>query len=87
MDSLFGENIPDSPPKKIQGVFNIWKHSNGYSKDKKNKCQDCVHLTYIHGNLKTYYKCKLMGISNSEASDIRLKHGCNLQTQGLNTNR
>lgn len=36
------------------------------------RCRDCKHcLTYDYHN-RRYYKCKLYGLSNSEATDWRL---------------
>lgn len=41
------------------------------------KCKDCRHCSREDYNDKHYYKCKIMGISSSAATDIRLKdYGC-----------
>ena len=37
-------------------------------------CRDCKHLLKEDFHGKTYYKCELWYVSNSEATDIRLKH-------------
>ncbi len=39
-------------------------------------CRTCRHCVKIIHNGKTYYKCTLLGISNSEATDIRLSYVC-----------
>ena len=43
-----------------------------YGYDESHRCGDCVHLVKTVAN-RTYYKCELIGISASEATDIRLK--------------
>jgi hypothetical protein len=37
-------------------------------------CKTCKHCLKIDYHCKTYYKCELWVISNSEATDIRLKN-------------
>ena len=37
-------------------------------------CKTCKHCLKIDYHCKTYYKCELWFISNSEATDIRLKN-------------
>ena len=37
-------------------------------------CGNCKHCLKLNYHNKTYYKCELWYISNSEASDIRLKN-------------
>jgi hypothetical protein len=37
-------------------------------------CKTCKHCLKINYHCKTYYKCDLWFISNSEATDIRLKN-------------
>lgn len=39
-------------------------------------CGDCQHLRSKFYRGKTYYKCALVGITNSEATDIRLSYVC-----------
>ena len=43
-----------------------------YGYDEAHRCGDCRHLVKTEAN-RTYYKCELIGISASEATDIRLK--------------
>lgn len=44
-----------------------------YGFDYEHECRDCKYLTDFCNRGKSYYKCVLMGISASEATDIRLK--------------
>lgn len=45
--------------------------------NREHKCKDCSHLVAFKYN-RTYYKCEKMGITNSDASDIRLSDdSCN----------
>jgi len=77
MKSLFGEEIPENPPRMFYGKFQHVKNLFGYRKGNLNKCRDCRHLaTEGHHNRK-FYKCMLMGTSRSPASDVRLSYGCN----------
>ena len=49
-----------------------WKFINQYKKAENNKCcKNCKHLIK-----SKYYKCELLGISNSTATDIRLSNTC-----------
>ena len=43
-----------------------------YGFDDEHKCGTCKHLICNRHNNRNYYKCELMGISASEATDIRL---------------
>ena len=43
-----------------------------YGYDEAHRCGDCRHLVKKEAN-RTFYKCELIGISASEATDIRLK--------------
>lgn len=48
-----------------------------YGVNKNVRCKDCIHCIRLNGNNKYYYKCEIMGISSSTATDIRLKYyGC-----------
>lgn len=42
-----------------------------YGFDYAHRCGDCKHMTYTERN-RRWYKCRLMGISASAATDIRL---------------
>lgn len=37
------------------------------------ECRKCKYIQRLEYNDKHYYKCEKLGITNSEASDIRLK--------------
>ena len=48
-----------------------------YGYNEEFKCKDCKFFIRIDYNDKHYYKCEIMGISSSTATDIRLKdYGC-----------
>lgn len=52
---------------KIETMHNLYGHYD-------DKCKNCMHLIKEHGYNKNYYKCEVYGISNSEATDWRLKY-------------
>lgn len=53
------------------------KFRQKYGTDKNVRCRDCKYLKKIEYNDKHYYKCEIIGISNSSATDIKLKdYGC-----------
>lgn len=70
---LFGNTIKDFPPptkgrnkyKTMQEIYGVF---NGKT------CGNCVHCLRLTYHNKTYFKCELWKISNSEATDIRLKN-------------
>lgn len=45
-----------------------------YGKSESNQCRDCCNLIGFDYRGHRYYKCKLYGISHSEATDWRLKY-------------
>lgn len=45
-----------------------------YGKTAGKTCKSCVHLVCSRWNTRNYYKCELWYMSNSEATDIRLKN-------------
>ncbi len=58
----------------IKGTF---RRVHGY--DNKNNCQDCVYCICRNSGNRNYYKCEKIGLSSSEATDIRLKdYACDL---------
>lgn len=57
-------------PKGKQSIKQRFRNMFGY--DANHICKDCKHLVCKERDRK-YYKCRLMGISASEATDIRLK--------------
>lgn len=78
MKSLFNEDIPETVKPKPRGRFNIWKTENNYRKSSgEQKCKVCQHSERHRDRSKFFWKCRIMGISSSEASDIRAGHVCN----------
>ena len=54
-----------------------FRRKNGYLKGKQ--CKNCKYHHRFDYHYKYYHKCEKLGISNSEATDIRLKDvACNL---------
>ena len=78
--NLFGDmqEIPQEKDKH-KSIYQIRKAVNKYgpAKNKVECCKNCVSCVKIEGNTKNYYKCKRIGISHGEATDIRLKDTCN----------
>ena len=75
--NLFGElqEMDVSAPKSVYQRFksmNHYRESTGHS-----RCKNCLYLLKMEYHGKNYYKCELMGVSNSEATDIKLKMVCN----------
>ena len=71
---IFGNEIPveqivERNPQ--ESIKSRWRRMNGY--DEKHRCGDCKYLCKYTTNDSHYYKCNLIGISSSEATDIRLK--------------
>ncbi len=75
---LFGNEYRE-PIKPTHGKYKKYRARFNYreSEFKDKRCKTCNHVEGYEGNTKTYYKCKLQGASNSEASDIKLKNICN----------
>ena len=48
-----------------------FRYMHGY--DDEHKCGDCEHCVRVNAGHRTVYKCKVMGITSSTATDIRLK--------------
>ena len=73
------ENSEDIQTKAVQGHFKSWRAKEHYRKGNlENCCKRCIHFDCIGHHNKTYLKCKLQGISMSEASDIRASYVCDL---------
>lgn len=73
---LFGYPVDMEIHRKPKSQYQEFKVMNGYSIHSQNKCRDCKHLYIMNYHDKKYFKCQLMGISHSEATDIRLSYGC-----------
>ena len=78
MKSLFNEIIPDSIRSIVHGHFVDWKVKSNYRKSdhKQIKCMNCQNFLEINYHNKKYFKCNLMGMSSSSASDIRKGYVC-----------
>lgn len=78
--NLFGELQDEPKPKHRPGKFQSFKVLNKYRpcENKAARCKNCKNSVYLNHHDKHYYKCELMGISMSEASDIRANHVCEL---------
>ena len=68
----------DNEPAKIifKSKYQRWKYENNYQKAdylSDIRCKNCKHL-FLH--CIKYYKCELLGISSSSATDIRLSNVC-----------
>jgi hypothetical protein len=76
--NLFGEfqEVIEKPIRGYKAVF-MQRHYRE-STDKKNKsCKVCNHCVYVE-SAKRYYKCKMISMSASQITDIRLKNVCDL---------
>ena len=79
--NLFGEivEIDFTIPKGHKSKYQLWKQRNNYVKKNVTaiSCKTCDHHRIFNYHNKIYHKCELLGISNSEATDIRVGHVCN----------
>lgn len=59
--------------------YMMFKLKNNYRKsdNKEKRCATCNYSCYVQYS-KKYYKCKKMGITRSEATDIRINNICDL---------
>lgn len=78
MKNLFGQEDDFKVVKPAQGEYQIFKRRNNYRKSTDTQmCGNCFYSVYCDYHNKNYWKCKLMGVSHSEASDIRKSYICN----------
>ena len=77
--NLFGDLQEIIEPRKYYSSYQLAKLSIKYrlADDKKRSCKYCSNCFGVRGYNKTFYKCKLIGNSSSEATDIKLKMTCN----------
>lgn len=70
---IFGDNIPLSEvnPKEKRNIKENFRVR--YGLDFSHRCGDCKHIICIINRGRRYYKCRLIGISHSTATDIYLK--------------
>jgi hypothetical protein len=73
---LWGNEIKESEPK-LRSKYLLFKKENDYKKawDKFN-CGNCKHSIHYEYHDKWYWKCSLMGVSHSTATDIRKSYVC-----------
>lgn len=72
--------IGDLPPIKVtarpRSKYQQWKLENNYRKaDCEKRCKHCKNL-FVRQNQNRYYKCLLLGLSGSSATDVRLSNVC-----------
>lgn len=70
---IFGNEVPVEQvfqQKPRETIKSRWRRMYGYRQD-----EHCGHCKYCEAHVanRKYYKCVLMGVSASEATDIRLK--------------
>jgi len=81
MKNLFGEEVStlefNNNVKKGKKHYIPMQKLHGYKIG--FKCKNCKHFLRYRNRDKSYFKCKLWYISNSEATDIRANAtACNL---------
>jgi len=66
-------------PTAHLSLYQRIKLGNAYrlASDKTESCRYCIHRHHYKYHDKHYHKCDLIGVSHSEATDIRLKNTCN----------
>lgn len=76
------KNVIKKDKQKRLTIKENFRNKHGYKKG--YKCSDCIYFCCSSYHNKNYYKCKIMGISSSKATDIRLKDvACNLFKGGI----
>jgi hypothetical protein len=77
---LFGAEVSDAMPTKARSPFQAWKARYHYRDCTimGESCRTCVALVKNVTHSRTYHKCREMGVSSSEATDIRLHSVCDL---------
>ena len=77
MKSLFGDDIPEVADKVKTGYCEIWKAQNRYRRsDRKERCSSCEQFIRCEHHGRVYLKCRLLGVSRSVATDIRVSCIC-----------
>ncbi len=77
--NLFGETVEVIPKiNRSQSSYQRFKILNHYGKviGGFKRCKTCDHHRVFEYHDKYYHKCELLGISNSEATDIRVSYVC-----------
>lgn len=79
MINLFGEEQSDIDATKSNGFYKKKKtelHLRMTNYCVNENCKHCVFRITFNYHNKNYHKCKLIGISHSTATDIRLSNVC-----------
>jgi len=78
MKDLWGNEITEIETP-TRGKYQLFRRKNHYIKSLSEKnCGTCEHSVIWEYHNKRYWKCKEMGFSHSEATDIRKSYVCNL---------
>ena len=76
-EGLFNEEVEMNVVKVVRGQYADFKRENHFRKGHlRNCCKWCEHLRTVDTYGKKYFKCKMMGISSSAASDVRASSLC-----------
>ena len=81
---LFDVQLPPPKTNRHESEYQKFKRINHYrkSEDKIIRCDNCENICVnTYSTDKYWYKCNLMGISQSPATDIRLSYVCDLFKQ------
>lgn len=81
MKDLFGKEVPDYEIEKVPNTeswYQAVKRRSNYRQTtaKEKCCKYCKNKRTFEYHNKNYHKCMLIGISHSEATDIRLGNVC-----------
>jgi hypothetical protein len=78
--NLFNEEQSEEIVERAKGIYQSWKRKHLYHKSEHKgvSCSFCEHLRKKEGHSCNYYKCELLGGSDSIASDIRLFCVCDM---------
>lgn len=70
---IFGGSTPikDVEAKEKRSIKRLFRKMYGFKHG--HLCKDCKNLVCADHHGKRYYKCLLIGLSHSEATDIHLK--------------
>ena len=70
---IFGGSTPikDVETKEKRSIIRLFRKKHGFNHG--HLCKDCKNLVCVYHNGKRYYKCLLIGLSPSKATDIHLK--------------
>lgn len=67
---FFHKEASDKPTRRSRRTYKeTFRMLNGYNPE--HKCGDCIHFVRARYN-RVYYKCEILGLSNSASTDIRV---------------